>query len=174
MFPCKKLVTLDPGMFFICPERPGPEKRPRRWLLAENRRKELTRSDLAKKFQNCNWDIQFLSGKNRVSEVEYLDIQGSVGGEIILGHPVVKTGWWRRRNGMAAMNHTIVCLNAKEAELLGEPYMEASDPKRVEAMKWKRRHSLAEDQHDCFIDRCWPREKFVDTFLKEVKRASKP
>ena len=108
--------------------------------------------------------------KPRLTESEIMREYSVSWGVVSPPHSHAGSGWWRVRYQMAADAGCVVSADPREAACLGEPYVEASDPRRVEKMSVEQLISLARRQRECLNSIAWPKSRVKKTLRALLER----
>lgn len=85
-------------------------------------------------------------------------------------HPDAGSGWWRVRYLMARDTGTVVSAPRDDAELFGEAYVEAADPRRVEGWSEPTLKGCARDQAAELDAVTTQRDVAIDAFFDTIGR----
>lgn len=110
------------------------------------------------------------NAKPRVPEPELMNVYCGSWGVLSPAHPHAGSGWWRVRYLMSADAGCVLSADPKEAACLGQPYLEASDPRRVEKLSDASLADLAARQAKCLADVSWPKQKVKDSLLELIRK----
>lgn len=97
--------------------------------------------------------------QRRLPENELMGEYCKSWGVLSPAHPHAGSGWWRMRYLMAADAGCILSADVREAECLGDGYVAASDPAKVEAMSNRQLIDLAVAQVNRLKKISWSAEK---------------
>lgn len=109
----------------------------------------------------------------RLPESELMKVYAASWGVLSPAHPHAGSGWWRVRYLMAADAGAILSADPREAACLGEAYVEASDPRRVERLSLAGLQGLAQRQKERLAAITWPKER-VKKALRDLIKSVEP
>lgn len=108
-----------------------------------------------------------VNAKPRLPEPELMKVYCGAWGVLSPAHPHAGSGWWRVRYLMAADAGCVLSADPREAACLGTPYIEASDPRRVEKLSLGGLEDLANRQSQRLKEITWSKDR-VQSELKKI------
>lgn len=161
-----RLVPIDPTPYAPrYPKDVSDPKRVKRWIHASLHTKTVP---------TTGWPLIELGPQNRgkggtgpagegakprMPEAELVDLYTRSWGVIAPPHPHAGSGWWSSRFFRAADAGAIVSATEATAKVLGEPYMKAVDPRRVEKLSGPALTALAARQAECLASISWSKDR---------------
>jgi Fe2+ transport system protein FeoA len=163
------VVQVDPTSYaFRYPAVPG--KRKKGWVLASLLDRPAP--------EGVKWPVANYGRKeNRVTEPELMKIYSEAWGVLSPPHAHAGSGWWRVRYLMAADAGCVISADIREAQGLGQPYVEASDPRYVERLSLPQLEDLARRQAECLKSIAWSKTKVknaIRSLIAGAKDVAKP